>query len=57
MAVTGILLVLFLIAHMLGNLKIFTGEISFDHYAHWLRDHRRAPAAGDLVSCGSSAAC
>ncbi|WP_274529630.1 succinate dehydrogenase cytochrome b subunit [Micromonospora cabrerizensis] len=38
MAVTGILLALFLIAHMLGNLKVFTGETSFDHYAHWLRD-------------------
>lgn len=38
MAVTGILLVLFLVAHMLGNLKVFTGETSFDHYAHWLRD-------------------
>lgn len=38
MAVTGILLGLFLIAHMLGNLKVFTGETSFDHYAHWLRD-------------------
>ncbi|WP_307803949.1 succinate dehydrogenase cytochrome b subunit [Micromonospora echinofusca] len=38
MAVTGIVLVLFLIAHMLGNLKIFTGQTSFDHYAHWLRE-------------------
>ncbi|MEU7610150.1 succinate dehydrogenase cytochrome b subunit [Micromonospora sp. NPDC049204] len=38
MAVTGILLALFLIAHMFGNLKVFTGETSFDHYAHWLRD-------------------
>jgi succinate dehydrogenase / fumarate reductase cytochrome b subunit len=38
MAVTGILLVLFLIAHMLGNLKIFTGAEAFNHYAHWLRD-------------------
>ncbi|WP_319458493.1 succinate dehydrogenase cytochrome b subunit [Micromonospora sp. RTP1Z1] len=38
MAVTGIVLALFLIAHMLGNLKVFTGETSFDHYAHWLRD-------------------
>ncbi|MDG4809038.1 succinate dehydrogenase cytochrome b subunit [Micromonospora sp. WMMD1120] len=38
MAVTGILLVLFLIAHMLGNLKVFAGETAFDHYAHWLRD-------------------
>jgi succinate dehydrogenase / fumarate reductase cytochrome b subunit len=38
MAVTGIILVSFLIAHMLGNLKIFTGATSFDHYAHWLRE-------------------
>ncbi|MFF5181067.1 succinate dehydrogenase cytochrome b subunit [Micromonospora sp. NPDC000316] len=38
MAVTGIVLVLFLIAHMLGNLKVFAGATSFDHYAHWLRD-------------------
>lgn len=37
MAVTGIILVLFLIAHMLGNLKIFVDAASFDHYAHWLR--------------------
>ena len=37
MAVTGLLLVLFLYAHMLGNLKIFFGGVTFDHYAHWLR--------------------
>jgi succinate dehydrogenase / fumarate reductase cytochrome b subunit len=37
MAVTGILLVLFLFAHMAGNLKIFFGDTAFDHYAHWLR--------------------
>ncbi|WP_344616244.1 succinate dehydrogenase cytochrome b subunit [Dactylosporangium salmoneum] len=38
MAGTGILLVLFLFAHMTGNLKIFVGADAFDHYAHWLRD-------------------
>jgi succinate dehydrogenase / fumarate reductase cytochrome b subunit len=37
MATTGILLVLFLFAHMAGNLKIFVGAGTFDHYAHWLR--------------------
>jgi succinate dehydrogenase / fumarate reductase cytochrome b subunit len=37
MAATGALLVAFLVAHMLGNLKIFVGETAFDHYAHWLR--------------------
>ncbi|MFI0353437.1 succinate dehydrogenase cytochrome b subunit [Actinomadura sp. 9N407] len=37
MAVTGGILVLFLLAHMFGNLKVFYGAESFDHYAHWLR--------------------
>jgi succinate dehydrogenase / fumarate reductase cytochrome b subunit len=37
MAITGILLVLFLFVHMAGNLKIFFGGSTFDHYAHWLR--------------------
>jgi succinate dehydrogenase / fumarate reductase, cytochrome b subunit len=37
MAVTAIPLVLFLYAHMAGNLKIFFGTSAFDHYAHWLR--------------------
>src|SRR5690242_14711893 len=37
MAVSGALLVLFLVAHMLGNLKFFVGRASFDHYAAWLR--------------------
>jgi succinate dehydrogenase / fumarate reductase cytochrome b subunit len=37
MAVSGIILLLFVIVHMLGNLKIFFGQTDFDHYAHWLR--------------------
>ncbi|WP_345018456.1 succinate dehydrogenase cytochrome b subunit [Actinomadura keratinilytica] len=37
MAVTGAVLVLYLIAHMIGNLKIFFGAEEFNHYAHWLR--------------------
>ena len=37
MAVTGVLLVAFLFAHMAGNLKLFVGAENFDHYAHWLR--------------------
>src|SRR5919107_2930255 len=37
MAATGLLLAGFLFAHMAGNLKIFVGAESFDHYAHWLR--------------------
>ena len=37
MAVSGVLLVLFLFAHAAGNLKIFVGNADFDHYAEWLR--------------------
>lgn len=37
MAVTGAILVLYLVVHMVGNLKIFLGRATFDAYAHWLR--------------------
>jgi succinate dehydrogenase / fumarate reductase cytochrome b subunit len=37
MAVSGGLLVLFIVAHMVGNLKIFFGREEFDGYAAWLR--------------------
>jgi succinate dehydrogenase / fumarate reductase cytochrome b subunit len=37
MAVTGLVLVGFVIAHMLGNLKIFLGAETIDAYAVFLR--------------------
>ncbi|MGK8361125.1 succinate dehydrogenase cytochrome b subunit [Corynebacterium amycolatum] len=37
MAVTGVLFGLFVIVHMLGNLKIFAGEEDFNAYAAFLR--------------------
>ncbi|GII77714.1 succinate dehydrogenase [Sphaerisporangium rufum] len=37
MAVSGAVLVLFLIGHMVGNLKIFLGAGAFNDYAAWLR--------------------
>jgi succinate dehydrogenase / fumarate reductase cytochrome b subunit len=36
-AVTGIVFLLFLIAHMIGNLKIFLGKAEYNNYAAWLR--------------------
>jgi len=36
-AVTGVAMFLFLIGHMLGNLKAFAGAEAYDHYAHTLR--------------------
>lgn len=51
MAVTGAVLVLFLIGHMLGNLKIFLGADSFNSYAEWLRTagEPAVPARGLLT--------
>lgn len=37
MAISGIILVLYLIAHMIGNLKAFAGAEDFNHYSEWLR--------------------
>jgi succinate dehydrogenase / fumarate reductase, cytochrome b subunit len=38
MAVTGAILVVYLVLHMLGNLKVFFGRQALDTYAHWLRE-------------------
>jgi succinate dehydrogenase / fumarate reductase cytochrome b subunit len=37
MALTGAVMLAYLVAHMLGNLKIFFGEEALNTYAHWLR--------------------
>lgn len=37
MAVTGLIMVGFLLMHMYGNLKMFGGPDAFDGYAHWLK--------------------
>lgn len=51
MAVTGILLVLFLYLHMIGNLKIFFGATTFDHYAHWLQAEVDLLRSHNLQTC------
>src|SRR6056297_92691 len=38
MAVSGVLLIGFLVAHMIGNLKVFMGADAFNHYAEFLRE-------------------
>ncbi len=38
MAVTGVVLFGWIFAHMFGNLKIFFGRESFNHYAEFLRE-------------------
>ncbi|MFE7710917.1 succinate dehydrogenase [Streptomyces sp. NPDC057486] len=37
MAVSGLIMLGYLVVHMIGNLKIFFGPGEFNHYAHWLR--------------------
>ncbi len=37
MAVSGLIMIGYLLAHMYGNLKVFAGQASFDGYAHHLR--------------------
>jgi succinate dehydrogenase / fumarate reductase cytochrome b subunit len=38
MAATGAVMLLYLVAHMVGNLKIFFGADALDTYAAWLRE-------------------
>jgi succinate dehydrogenase / fumarate reductase cytochrome b subunit len=37
MAVSGIVMLLYLILHMIGNLHVFQGAESFNHYSEWIR--------------------
>ena len=37
MAVTGVIFLLYVVAHMIGNLKIFFGQETFDAYSEHLR--------------------
>ncbi len=38
MAITGIIWMGFVFAHMFGNLKMYFGPVQFDHYAEFLRE-------------------
>jgi len=54
MAVSGMVLMLYVIAHMVGNLKLFFGAQSLNAYSHWLRVIQRQaveiPPAWTLVA-------
>src|SRR3954467_5684763 len=38
MAISGMVLMAFVLAHMVGNLKLYFGPTSLDNYSHWLRE-------------------
>lgn len=50
MAISGLIMVLYLLAHMYGNLKVFSGRAAFDGYAEHLRElgEPMLPHAGAL---------
>ena len=37
MAASGIVMLLYLVAHVVGNLKVFAGRESFNSYSEWIR--------------------
>jgi succinate dehydrogenase / fumarate reductase, cytochrome b subunit len=49
MAVSGIVLVLYLIVHMIGNLKAFSGAESFNSYSGWIRTVGNPALPGETV--------
>ncbi|MEN9823746.1 MAG: succinate dehydrogenase cytochrome b subunit [Actinomycetota bacterium] len=38
MAISGLMLIGFVVVHMVGNLKMYLGEEDFNHYAEFLRE-------------------
>src|SRR4051812_20891920 len=38
MAISGMVLMLYVLAHMVGNLKLYFGATALDNYSHWLRE-------------------
>jgi len=38
MAISGMVLMAFVLAHMVGNLKLYFGATALDNYSHWLRE-------------------
>ena len=45
MATSGIIMILYLIAHMIGNLHAFQGAEAYNDYSTWLRTFGEAGAA------------
>lgn len=53
MAVTGLILIGFLLVHMWGNLKMFIGPEAYNHYAAWLKgDAAELKALGGGIADG-----
>jgi len=47
MAITGVVWMGYVLAHMVGNLKVYLGPESIDHYGEWLRTGLLTPVLPD----------
>ena len=56
MAVTGFLLFGFVLGHMAGNLKLYLGADSLNHYAEWLREIGE-PLLPPVSCCSARSGC
>ena len=52
MAITGIMLIGFVLAHVIGNLKVYLGAEDIDHYGESLRELAADPPP-HRVRCGA----
>lgn len=50
MAITGLVLMGFVLAHMVGNLKMYLGPTHYDEYAEWLRTGLLVPILPEGVA-------
>jgi succinate dehydrogenase / fumarate reductase cytochrome b subunit len=50
MAITGLVLMGYVLAHMVGNLKMYLGAADMDHYAEWLRAGLLVPILPEEVA-------
>ena len=57
MAVTGVILLGFVVVHMAGNIKVFFGPVAFNHYAEGLRTFGEPHAQRPPEISGATAAC
>ena len=52
MAISGMVLMLFVLAHMIGNLKVYFGAAALDDYSHWLREVGEPALPRQALLCG-----
>ena len=57
MAISGIILLGYVLAHMVGNLKVFLGEEDINLYAEWLRELGEPALPAHVAALDACASC